>query len=347
MGKSQGELKRERKAGITRRNFLKNLGIGLGMLGLLSAGYLTFSGGRKDERAFDFLRQEEPLLNSSWRDIIRNYVPLSSAVKLGPDCLPGIYKEFKESHKKNMEEEARRRGFTKATLDLSYQQFGRPEERRLAEGYKSYIERAREYLFSRLLMLERVPLELVILENGQDFSKVRSGLGFIGKSRHEAAIATVKDISGESFSLGKSWSNLGSHIQIGYNRLTDERDNYFLFFGTGENSLSGPFSESIHLATSLRTHKHEKHFQYGLGRDTEEAITEGIAHILGREFVKKEGISGGEEILEKELETQFKKPKYRLVGQSIDWLKRNGVEQGLALYMESPEKYLEAITEGK
>jgi hypothetical protein len=40
MGKSQGEIKKEKRAEISRRNFLKNLGIGAGALALASLGGL-------------------------------------------------------------------------------------------------------------------------------------------------------------------------------------------------------------------------------------------------------------------------------------------------------------------
>ena len=74
-----------------------------------------------------------------------------------------------------------------------------------------------------------------------------------------------------------------------------------------------------------------------------EAFSEGMAYLLALDIAKELDIPNGTEIANHAQEDAKKIKRYSLVPASIRWLKANGIENGLELYMTDPELFISAI----
>lgn len=342
MSRERKERMKQELRKLTRRKFLK---IGLATAAGLALTYLGSHNFRRGDK-WAFLTRAENLtvldINQAWDEVTINGVPLSPEREI-----PRGSKEDQEFLKKKEDGIKRliaKYGMTKPEVaKVTRQEFGMPEDLDIAEGYKKYIERCRKYLFEKLPMLERVSLEIIVLRKGQNFSN-SSGKGYVGLSHHYVQRGYFTDHkTGQGFITGKVLNSIKSHTVTEYHRKTNKRGRYFVFFGIGENALSAPFSESIHLATSIYAHPHSQKAGMEKGKIADEAIAEGISQLITEEAIKEFAVPRGKEIMASVLEKIKDTPSYVLIPNSIEWLRRNGIEQGLALYMEDPGKYLEAI----
>jgi hypothetical protein len=207
------------------------------------------------------------------------------------------------------------------------------------------LEKGIKYVHSRFPMLERVPLELVVLKPGDDFSNVERGKGYVGYSLHEVQRVHVENKKGgERFTVGLSKNRSGSITTIKYNKRTDEIENYFVFFGAGNEAAVSPISEPLHLSLTKFTQIHfDRLGGFDKSQTAEESLIEGISFMIWPDFAREAGISEWEGKIEKAKRDMKKEPRYRFVPASIAWLRRNSIERGIEIYMENPKKYLEAI----
>jgi len=340
MSRNKKERKKQESSEMSRRRFLK---IGLAAAAGLALTYLGSHNFRRGGR-WEFLAREIDIsLPYGWKHAVDNYVPLEPEREFDKDD-PEL-QELIGLKMPAVQEECARRGWKQVALLGTEQHYGRPEEASFAEPYKGYLESGIDYVHSKLSQLKRVPLEIIVLRRGQDFSDVVRGKGFVGQSLHSIQRVYVdNENTGEKFVVGLSKNRSGAITKIEYNEKLGEIEDYFVFFGTGNDAILAPISEALHLSLTKFTQRHFDRLGFKGSQTAEESLVEGISYIIGQGFIREIGIPGWEEKLKKMLQDMKKEPRYRFVPASIEWLRRNGIEQGLALYMEDPGKYLEAIT---
>jgi len=338
-------LEEQRKKQLERRRFLKRFGIGLGTAALASiGGQILFSRNREDGR-WAFMEKEININvpYGGWKYVEDHYVSLRPEIEFNSD--DPEFQGLVDIKKPAMQQECRRREWKKVAILGTEQHYGRPEEACFTESYKEYLEKGIEYVYSTLPWLERLPLELVVLRQGQDFSKVKTGRGFIGYSLHALQRIHVENESTkEKFVVGLSKNRSGSATVLNYDRISDKINSYCIFFGTGNDALLAPISETLHLSLTKYTQKHfDRLGGFRECQTAEESLVEGVSNIIGTNFIQEMGVPKWEEKLEKIQQGMKKEPRYKFVPQSIAWLRQNGIDRGLELYMANPEEYLKAI----
>lgn len=340
--RNQRQKEQEKPKDPSRRKFVIGGIAALGAIAAPAIYILSCTSPNNDN--WEFLRREVDinLPQDTWRYPVHYYVPLCAETEFNKED-----KELEELIRTKMpaiRSETRRRGLKGENGLLGTEQhFGRPEEARFAEPYKEYLTIAIDYLYSRLPRLERVPLELVILKEGDNYSNNEEGKGFIGYSLHDVQrVHVTNEKTGEKFTVGLSINRDGAFVRSRFNKK-GERENYFIFFGTGPMALSSAFSEIIPLTTSEVSASYLRKFGFDKYQVAEEALSEGISYLLTIELIKELNIPQGMEILDEIQRGTKKKSRYQLVPASIRWLKENGIEKGLELYMSDPEKFIKSI----
>ena len=343
--KRKAELRKQR----SRRRFLKMLAVGVGGVAAAATGLSIWRpwASRPLPDKWAFLQRDIDLSvpGDTWRYITDNYVLLGPERKLTKDDKK--LEELFRMKKPLIQEEVERRKWKDISMHGTEQLFGRPEEIRFAEQYSDYLHQCIDYLYSRLSQLEKVPLEIMVLKKGQDFSDVRKGRAFVGYSFHEVQRLYVRDKeTRDVFAVGSSANSNGSYTLIKSNYKIGKLEEYLVFFGTGSNAMGSVFSELIPLATIGAFSRYSNKYGHEKGRIAAEALSEGISYLLTSDMIKELSIPGGKETLDQTHAKMRTIPRYCLVPASIRWLKQNGIERGLEIYMEDPEKYIKAIDEG-
>jgi|GEM_PF-2848390 len=349
MGVNRRERKEAEREKISRRKFLKKCAVGAGAAAAVGVGVWRPWSLRPLPDKWAFLEREVDvkLPGGTWRYATENYVPVSPEVEFTDEAAG--FGELIQIKMPFINREAEKRGWPngiKVGLIGTWQYYGRPEKARFAEPYREYVEKCMKYLYSRIPRLAKVPLELIVIKNGQDFSKVKKGRGFIGYSFHDVQRLHVdnnkKGEEREEFFVGLSINERGSLGREKYDENW-KREVYLAVFGPGPTALGSTFSEVIPLAVSEASFSHLKKFGHKRSRIASEAFSEGVSDILTSEMIEELNIPRGFEINREVQKNMAKLPKYVLVPASRAWLRKNGIDKGLELYMEDPEKYLAAI----
>ena len=349
--KRKAKLEQQRRKQMTRRRFLQ-----IGAIAAVATGLgLLTSGKSHDKWAFLDRKVILPGGKIHWKEIADQAVPLQPEREMSTDELD--YQEFLKRFMPAAMEQVKKRGWSNVSSLVTEQLYGKPDAPEFTEPHKEYLEKTIDYLYSRIPRLKRMPLELTILKKGQDFSHVKSGRAFIGYSFHQIRRMYIEnERTGHKFLNGESSNHDGSMQNVTFSedgKITD----YIIFFGNGPMALFAAGSEIIPWTTGRTPASYDHFKKFGEERHklSEESISEGISYILGEEMIKEFDIPDGERRLrlaksemEEHIESEKKEgreSRYRLVRASERWLRKNGIEDGLDLYMESPEAYLTAISQ--
>ncbi len=244
--------------------------------------------------------------------------------------------------------EIRRLGNQKFFAEYTTQVFGVPEEDRYAYPLLEYCRKAVEFLYERLEGLKEYDIRWTVVEN-RSYEKDFGGRGFIGNSSYDVRWVNIRDLK-----TGKIISKTGGTIYLreGFgilstNPKTHKLSGWFLFISTGRSAIVSPFSEVMPLTTIESASRYRnKTGSPALAMKADEALVEGISYMLAGEISEKLGIPNGYERVEDMKENLLVRPEYEYLRQSIEWIKRNGIQKAFDLYMEDPGKFLSAIGAG-
>lgn len=336
------------RRGLSRRNLLKMalLGGAVTLGGGLLIRHLTSKG---DEWAFLTSPMDaESHFNELGDGInLEYYVPIGSEMYLRQDNpeLVTIVQTLTHS----IMQTNRRLGWSDHDVSLLVKQqiYGRIDEnRKFSEQYEKYIKTAIGFLYERLSNLERLALDIRPLNIGDDYSTNEKGKALIGSSIHckQTVIVTHKKTK-ENFEVFNYNVKDGSEVSLNFDSATGEFF-YWIFFGRGKVAISAPFSEIIPLATykPFKNHWDKKGMERAI--IASETISESISYLLSHEISNKLGITDGKKIIEKNLETVTSPShdrRYAYVSKAIEWMKKNGMQRGLDLYIADPEKFMSEV----
>ena len=239
------------------------------------------------------------------------------------------------------------RGFDpkgKYEVILTQQDYGVPESSESGESMLAYCKRAVGYLYQQVRGLERHPLNWVLLKAGDNFDKDFNQNTYVGRSYYEVVRAHIKNAANEdqSFVITAADHRDGGKIKLKFdNGLKIEK--WYVFMGTGLGALQTPFSEVIPLTTTSKTMEYKGKLGYEEALRADEAIAEASAYLLSLRLVKEMEVPNGEQSIQEAMKMLSEKELYKHVGKAIEWMKKNSVQAGFELYMESPEKFLRQI----
>lgn len=330
---------------ITRRKAL------VGLAGIVAAGipvlsYLTAK--PKSEQKWGFLKcgfKQEGLKTKSYNDLIQESVAL--------DAERPIYRKseelriFREQAQPHIERAMRKQGMDLTAnnqFEATIQHYGEPDTEERAGQMTDYCNMAVNYMNTRLSGLEKPPINWVILKHGNNHDKNFYSNGYAGQS-----INVIRKMCAKNSSTGKQAlvvvceKKEGGCMQFWADFDKAKLEWWYLFFSTGPSAIISAFSEPLALTTIKSTLKHVKELGLENAFFADETIHESLSHILALDAAKEFGIPGGAELVNLQIQTLPSNPFYSGMPKAITWARKNGMQNALDLYMESPKKYMDAI----
>ena len=243
-----------------------------------------------------------------------------------------------------IKESKRKLGWKKLCVRYTCTDFGHVELMRYAKPYKQYLEKAIDFLYEKLPQLKQERPELRILRPGDDYTNNAKGKAFVGLLFHDFyRVQVINKDTTEGIARAQTHTHKGSGASFDIKSKSDK--DYRIFFGTaGPASIQAPFSELIPVSTRQNARAHAKCVGLEDALVAVETISEGESYLLAHEISSKLGIPGGKQVIDKCLQGMiYHYDRYRFVPQAIAWLKKNGMQKGLDIYLENPDKFMRII----
>ena len=331
--------KKQKTETIPRRNFLKLSAASSLLPFLISRDF--YKNNKWDFTTFKPDNEEAPKME----ELRKNYVPLCSEQLMSQNYES---EDFKAKYSSAIIQEMRKRGFGPETpheVILTEQYFGMPGSEQRIGHLIEYSKIADTFLRSRVRGLLHKNIEWVMLKKGQDFSRGFNNAGFAGIDHCDIRRAKVinKESPEKSFQFYEIFRKPGGFHHVSMDKNSNPELS-FIFIGCGESALVAPFEEIMPISTT-----NAKLFQYAKTAGMEkavqvnEAVSESISYILGMEIVSKIGIPNGENFVKSTFNDLEKTARYAYVNNAIIWMKKNGIQNGYDLYMDSPAKFMMEI----
>ena len=331
-----------------RRSILKSLGL-LGGLTLIGGGALIHHFAAKEDK-WGFLTApvdiEKYFYEHQGNKNPTYYVPFGHEKYLKKDNIELV--RAVQNATPNIIKINRSKGWNDKDVSVlvKSQMYGRVDDKRkYSEQYLEYIKTAMDFLYKKINNLERLDLDFKILNPGDDYSKDAKSKALIGVGNHtKQTIIVTHKVTKEQFEFPQYNVKEGSEVSLNFDSATGEFF-YWIFFGRGKVAISSPFSELIPLATYKTFKSHSDKVGMERAIIISETVSEAISYLLSKEISDKLKITNGNQIIENNLELIAKADSYRYGGvpKAIEWMKQNGMQKGLDLYIENPEKFMSAV----
>jgi len=343
----------------SRRNFLKYGLAGLAVASIpgvyLANRFLSQNDPHQAKEApapenpWDFLKEVPDYYGETYHGpreeiFLERYVKIGLSLERGSGSLSERdLKEFRH----NVIQELNARGMTdKYTMGIFYQIYGVPAQKKHAEPLLEYCKKAVDFLQQKIPSFKIPEFEWVPIKNHDNFSMDFSQKCFIGHSFYRTWTPVVEDKQGRKTLLPEIAAYQNSDGGLNSHPHRKKPDEWYLFITTGPDALVTPYSETIPLITfetDSKTFKTKKDM-----RLAGETISEGISHVVAKEFIDEMQIPDGERTVDWMLQKSLKNHHevYKHVPASIRWIQaqgKNGPQKALELYMDSPIKFMEAI----
>ena len=355
MGKKKKGKKQEEQVDLSKRRTLKILGGVLVAAIAAPLGIRLLSSATEPDTSYE--PPEDPWgfvkRDVNTNDYKDNYMDLTPAqkryyVQLGTESLTkpksSQLKEFERVAKDLIKESKSQLGWKKLCIRYTCTDFGQVELMRYAKPYKQYLEKAIDFLYEKLPQLKQERPELRILKPGDDYTHNAKGKAFVGLLYHDLyQVQVINRDTNEGIARTRTHTHKGSAASFDIESNSDK--DYRIFFGTaGPASIQAPFSELIPVSTRQNARAHAKCVGLEDALVAAETISEGEAYLLAHEISSKLKIPGGKQVIDKALQGMVSKyARYRFVPQAIAWLKKNGMQKGLDIYLENPDKFMRII----
>ncbi|MBW2982428.1 hypothetical protein KY343_06115 [Candidatus Woesearchaeota archaeon] len=331
----------------SRRRFVKVAAF----LGAATASIYVGSHVFHDDK-WDFLaRNEWHEIILDYRDILKRYSPIGPELQIKNESeLAKIKKEANPI----LDHQIKIRGFDlPGNYDVkAYSQlFSVPDRKEFREPALEYCKTAFEFLYNhpRLSGLVKPSLEWITVQR-TNYEKGFDGNGFIGNSYYDMQKLKVVNKSNpkQYFEYQKP---IPAHA-CGSRLVVAERDkkdgslkSWFIYISAIEPHvlLSAPFSELTPLTIDSATVKYEDEVGTEKAKQAGETISEGLSHLLALELSDELGIPNGKRLARESINKVRNYGKYRYLPNSVAWIRKNGMQAALDLYLESPRKFMEAV----
>ncbi|MDO8563781.1 MAG: hypothetical protein Q7R87_02135 [Nanoarchaeota archaeon] len=350
MSKKHNERLKLQRQEENRRTFLKRVGwTGLGLVAFTGVG-LAYKDWRDnwlfltDAGHFE-PRKEKKIVIPHWTDVLKKDILFGEEQSIHTTSF-----DFKEGLKEveaMMNQKLREMNAPKGqyTPRMTSQSAGVPTSTARAESVIRHCTRANELLEERIKGLSDLQIKYTPLKAGGNYQEDWNKRCFIGAGYYDIK-RTYLDVpfNNSRIVIGNTTMNAGCEANMKFKDFKLEK--WSMFIPANKNALHGFFSESIpiHTHTSTQRYFKEEGYNFEKGVEVDEASSEAISHVLSHEYVDRHRVMNGHKMLDGALDTFTRHPEYKYVKQAIEWTKRNGVQATYDLYMESPAKFLKAIS---
>lgn len=345
MGKKNGN--NQKKPEPSRRDFLK-WGL-LGALGLAASGGSFCYISRNVFDGSSDLRDDWSFLNSQAGITKDELQEIKLTVPIGPSSqIDNNTKRF-DSIKECLLREAQRRGLTGNYYFKTFQQmYGQPDHPEFTESLLVYCKKAHDFLYQNLAGLKKFNLDWTILNYGDNYQKNFEQRVFLANGYCEVLDHFVHDEKTGQLLFPYSTSRTASitnKARVEYkNKDSNEMLWFYICLQTGKSALKAPLSEIIPLSMAEKHREYIRKVGSDLADIAVEAASEAAAFILSKELARELNIPGGIDIISKNhLSGLPSNPRYQQVSNAVKWMEKNSVQAGYNLYMEDPEKFMQAI----
>ncbi|MFC1768871.1 hypothetical protein ACFLZX_03840 [Nanoarchaeota archaeon] len=336
--KQQRKIEKEdqgtEKKGISRGTFLKG---GAGLAILTSSGYFAFQ--RFSEGDYSFLNRDPVKLSMNRDEIEESFVPVGPLDRYTPGN-----PEFEEVKSRFESKNGRR---IENCNHLYAKQYVIPDEERYNRQVRSYLEKAVSFMESRIMGLEKFPLQVVPVMEGDNFKTDFLGKTFIGLSR---ILLEDLDIGGTLTPAGISVYH-GGAFSGQYVFESNQFDDWWAYVPNTGFAITAPFSEFLAFTTgrgSSQAYLGEKRLDHFIA---EETITEALSYHLSHEIVRELGIPDGKKVVEFNFHFSRKENdkaptnerKYDLVPKGIIFVAEHGIQETFDRYMDDPKRTIQEI----
>jgi hypothetical protein len=311
---------------LTRRKFLEDIAV-LGM-GALIPPTLAI------RNRFDFLRDSEDLPMRVPNEIRNNCVQIGPVYDIDLDC-----DDLRKKMMPIISEEAKKDGIIEFSFEVNKSLFGVATSSRLAGEVQDYARSAHEFLNSSIRGIEPLTFAWELLKGFEDFSRTYQNKAIIGKGFYAIYSFAVTD--GKQHSL--------------YDFVIPRRDSHFSYDALNHGSLphiilsAGPSALCTSFTGLLGLTTYKNFRKYGSVRGLCEAakaddvFTMPASQMMAEKHVQELCVPDGLTYVRKYWTGLEEHPLYNQFTQSMQWIKRHGLQNSFDLYMESPAKYLAAI----
>jgi len=346
----------------SRRNFLKKIVVGGGILAAAGAGLTTYINKAPDK--WEFLQggsRPRYLVNSDGntseqiKNIRKECVKLGDIVRIygdkrsDRDWLKSVEKRIKN---KTILKSAKNAGFdTKAQWRVkAYEQiYALPDKPQISKYLIEHCKQCETYLDKNISNLNIPKIDWTVIRKGDDYSgsdiSVFNKKSFIGRSLFYLKAADFYNTENpeQTITIEKPFHSDGSLLQTKINPK-GELDYWYMLITSGKASLCAAVSETLPLVTYPTVFRYAQEAGKEAALMADETLVEGIRHVIAEQMIKDFKIPNGNKILEATIENMLQSSSmYKSVPQSIDWIKKNSVKDAFDLYMEDPGKFIKSI----
>lgn len=228
----------------------------------------------------------------------------------------------------------------KWNVELTRQTYGVPEDERFTTPLVAYCEDVVEFLYERIKGLDQHTIDWTVIKNGEKHDANFNGKGFIAKRLYTVTRASVtKEGSDKEITVYDLSSSRGGYARPFFKE--GKLDRWHLAICSGTSAVISPFSEVLPLTTLARAINHPN-VRYDDLIVADETLVESISTILALEYGNVRKIKNIEKTV-REANKNLTDPKYQYVPKAIEYVRTHGVQTAFDLYVENPNKFMQAI----
>ncbi len=237
-------------------------------------------------------------------------------------------------------------------IRFSYQHFGVPDDLTQGAPLLDYCGQVYDFLYSRLNGLYDVNMawRLLPADRYQSGEQQLAFQGYVGRYTYYVMRAYVDhpELDDLPSLVTAQPMERAIHYIVGGAFSLPKRATLYVI--PGRTSLVAPFSELLHLTFHAPSQNYaielEKTLPEGEAQqyaiDAGETINEATSILLAKEFIRKYGAS--ERLAMIDAMANNLNHRFNYLHGAIAYIKRNGVQKSLDIYLENPRRFLEQLS---
>jgi len=237
---------------------------------------------------------------------------------------------------------------------ISSEMFAVPDEPRFTKSVISFMRNAVDFLYTNVRRLDGsyAAIKWTPVAAGEDYSEGFDTRGFVGKGFYEVMYLSVADreraekgdlSTNKHVATSPSFSYGSLDRMVNLQGGSDKRA-WFLFVPTNDNAIYAPFAHVMALSTHTVTKKYAENVGAANARLAGRTVSVALSASMAREAIKRYDVPYDERLVGLKLASLAVNPDDRLVVAADEWVKSHGVQAAYDMYMESPERFMRAIS---
>ena len=237
-------------------------------------------------------------------------------------------------------------------LSYSFQHFGVPDDSEQGKHLLAYCQRVHDFLYSRLSGLFDVNMSWGLLDKHGNHDTVSKSQfsGQVGRYTYYVLRVYVDHPSLDDLPSLVNAQPLDRAIHYIVGDQSSLPKHASLYVIPGATSLVAPFSELLHLTFHAPSEQYAEELARTISEDKArqeaidagETINEATAILLAKEYINKYGSS--ERIVTINNMAHSLNSRFRHLDKAIAYIDRNGIQNSLDLYLESPSSFISRVS---